>query len=257
MNRRTRKKLQKAFLKEVGPNAATFKAMMDVLPNVAFYMKDMQGRIMALNRRNCEICNIHDETDAIGRQSDEIFPRRLAQSYIELDHAVRKTGRPILNSEEPFAADLSNDVHVKSVFPLFDCQGRLVGTTCLYYRRPDVSGAPDWHGILRPVTEFIAEHFAEEITLQQLADMVALPPSTFRHQFTNLFGVSPGRYITAIRLNAARELLERTEKLVSDIAAETGFWDQSHLTKLFKQARGITPGAYRRRFRDSSPDAAK
>ena len=79
--------------------------------------------------------------------------------------------------------------------------------------------------------------------------MVDTSPSNFRRQFTRTLGISPGRYLTAIRLNAARKLLETTEKLVSEIANETGFWDQSHLTKLFKRERGITPGEYRRRHR--------
>ena len=58
-----------------------------------------------------------------------------------------------------------------------------------------------------------------------------------------------GRYLTTIRLNAVRKLLETTDKLVSEIAAETGFFDQSHLTKIFKRERGITPGEYRRHHR--------
>ena len=97
MTRREKKKLQASFMKKAGPNAATFKAMMDVLPEAAFYMKDAQGRIMALNRRNCDICNIHDELDAVGLHSDDIFPPALARSYIEHDHDVLKTGRPIVN----------------------------------------------------------------------------------------------------------------------------------------------------------------
>ena len=52
--------------------------------------------------------------------------------------------------------------------------------------------------------------------------------------------------------SAARRLLETTDTLVADIATETGFFDQSHLTKLFKHERGITPGEYRRRHRSQA-----
>ena len=249
MTRCEKKKLQAEFLRKAGPNAATFKAMMDVLPEIAFYMKDAEGRIMALNRRNCDICNIHNELDAVGQHSDDIFPPALAQSYIAHDALVRKTGQPMVNIRDTHTADRTNDCHVKNVFPLFDQTGTLIGTTCLYYKCPSVDGAPDWHAILKPVTEHIAKHYAEDITLEFLAAMVGTSVSSFRRQFTRTLGISPGRYLTAIRLNAARKLLETTEKLVSEIAVETGFWDQSHLTKLFKRERSITPGEYRRRHR--------
>ena len=222
---------------------------MDALPEIAFYMKDAEGRIMALNRRNCDICNIRDELDAIGLRSSDIFPQPLAQSYIANDQIVQKTRRPLINFRNPRAADWSNDNVVGNIFPLFDQTGIFIGTLCIYNQAPSVDGAPDWHQILKPVTEHIATHYAEDITVDGLAAMVDTSPSNFRRQFTRTFGISPGRYLTAIRLNAARKLLETTEKLVSEIATETGFWDQSHLTKLFKRERGITPGEYRRRHR--------
>ena len=251
MTRREKKKLQTDFLKAAGPNAITFKAMMDCLPNVGFYMKDAKGRIMALNRRNCDICNIRDEVDAVGQRSDDIFPYALAETYISNDAKVRKTRRPIINLRDSHSADRANDSNVESIFPLFDQEGKLIGTTCIYYKVPSVDGTPDWHGILGPVTEYVAAHYADDITLDQLAQLVGTSPTNFRRQFTHTFGISPGRYITTIRLNAVRKLLETTDKLVSEIAVETGFWDQSHLTKLFKRERGITPGEYRRRHRTS------
>ncbi len=251
MTRHEKKKLQADFLRKVGPNAATFKAAMDVLPEVAFYMKDADGRIMALNRRNCDICNIHDELDAVGLRSSDIFPLPLAQSYIANDRIVQKTRRPLINFRNSRAADWSNDNIVGNIFPLFDQKRKFIGTLCVYNQAPSVDGAPDWHQILKPVTEHIARHYAEDITVDRLASMIDSSPSNFRRQFTRTFGISPGRYLTTIRLNAARKLLETTDKLVSEIAVETGFWDQSHLTKLFKRERGMTPGAYRRGHRQS------
>ena len=136
-----------------------------------------------------------------------------------------------------------------SLTPLFGQHGEIIGTTCIYYTLPPVDGAPDWHGRLKPVTEFIDGHYAEELTIERLAAMVNTSPANFRRLSTLTIGTSPGRYLTAIRLNAVRRLLETTDKLVSEIAAETGFWDQSHLTKIFKRERGVTPGEYRRRHR--------
>lgn len=249
MDKRERKKMHAAFLKAAGPNAATFKAMMDVLPDVAFYMKDAEGRIMAMNKRNCDNCNIHDELDAVGRRSIDIFPHQLAHDWVSIDNAVLRTGKPILNLTTDHNADRSHDKHVKSIFPVYNGNGRCIGTTCIYYTTRSTQGAPDWHGILKPVADYIQAHYNEDISVDELAAMTRTSPSNFRLQFSRTLGISPGRYITTIRLNAARKLLETTEMLISEIASETGFFDQSHFTKMFKHERGITPGEYRRRHR--------
>lgn len=253
MNRKDRKRMQADFLNAAGPNAATFKAMMDVLPDVAFYMKDAEGRIMALNKRNCDFCNIHDELDAVGRRSVDIFPPPLAQDFVSFDKTVLRTGRPLINHASDHTADWSSDKHVKSIFPLHDRKGRCIGTTCLYYKAASAQSSPDWHGTMKPATDYIQSHYTEDVTIEKLASMAGMPESSFRNRFTQTFGISPGRYITTIRLNAARKLLEATGKPLSEIAVETGFFDQSHLTKLFKRERGVTPGEYRRRHRTQTP----
>ena len=243
--------MQAAFFKKAGPGAKTLKEMMDVLPDVCFNMQDTEGRIMALNKRNCDLCNIHDELDAIGLKSSDLFPNVLSLNYMEHDQYVLRTDKPILNKVCNHNADRSNDYHIKSIFPLHDCKGLKIGTACIYYSVPSVEGAPDWHARLSAVTEHISANFAEDVTMERLASIAGTSPSNLRRQFLRILGISPIRYITTIRLNAVRKLLETTDKLVSDIAVETGFWDQSHLTKLFKRERGITPGEYRRKHRQA------
>lgn len=244
MTRKEKEKMRAAFFRKIGPNAETFKAMMDALPDVGFYFKDAEGRIMALNRRNCDYCNIRDEWDAVGSRSDGLFPNTIAKTFMDADDVVRATGKPVIGQVHRHPADRSMDVHVKSVFPVFDRAGRLVGTAGIYNKRPG-DGAPDWHGRMKAVTEWIAAHYAEQIHMSRLAEMAGTSEPNFRRQFANVFGMSPGRYVTTIRLNAARHLLETTNRLVSDIAAATGFFDQSHFTKIFKRERGVTPGQYR------------
>ena len=207
-------------------NAAALKQMLNDLPDVAVYIKDMGGHIMAPNRRTCDISNMRDDLDAFGRRSDDIFPLALARSYIAHDNVVFKTGRALVNYSDEYAADWSNAVNRRSVFPLFDAAGKMVGIVGVYYRNTIVHGAPDWHGMLKPITEYVEAHYAENIATEQLAEMVSMSHTNFRRRFTSTFGISPGCYITIIRINAARHLLETTDKLVADIAMETDFWDQ-------------------------------
>ena len=243
--------MREEFFRKAGPNAETFKEMMDALPDAGFYFKDAEGRIMALNRRNCDYCNIRDEFDAIGLRSCDIFADVLAESFMTSDRIVLETGRPLLDQVHRHPADRSLDIHVKSVFPVRDKGGRLIGTAGIYYKRHS-DDAPDWHGRMKAVTDWIAKNYARPVSSARLAEIAGTSEPNFRRQFSRTFGISPGKYVNTIRLNAARHLLETTDRLVSDIAVATGFFDQSHFTKIFRRERGVTPGEYRRRHRPAN-----
>ena len=90
-------------------------------------------------------------------------------------------------------------------------------------------------------------HYAKTLRLEDLSAQTGLNMSSFKRAFAETFNMTPWSYITTIRLNAARKLLEETNKMLSEIALDTGFFDQSHFSRTFKRERGITPGEYRRR----------
>ena len=62
--------------------------------------------------------------------------------------------------------------------------------------------------------------------------------------FKHTAAMTPGQYLRDRRIRAALELM-RTDMPLAGIAAELGFADQSHLTRLFKTMKGLSPGAYR------------
>ena len=245
----TKRRLRTRFFKALGPNAATFKAMMDAAPLLCVYMKDAKGRIMALNRRNCDVCNIKDEWDAIGLRSDQIFPAEYAEDYMALDKEVLATGKPVLQRITEYPADRSMNFMISDVYPLRDTAGRLIGTARAYRLTSDTRTDSGRYGRMRAVSRYIAEHYAEPINLPHRAALAGMSLSCFKRLFTVTFSMSPGRYVLTVRINAARHLLENTDKLVSDIASECGFFDQSHFSKAFTRIRGVTPGTYRRQHR--------
>ena len=249
MTQREKRKLQRDFFDAAGPNTAAFRALIDTLPDVGFYMKDLDCRIMALNRRNCEVCNIKNELDVIGKRSDEVFTPAEAESFMDLDLEVQRTRKPALNRIETHPADKSPGFTVASVYPITDRSGNIIGTMRLYRVFTSHDTLPEWHGRLKNVVAYIQVHYAEEISLLQLAKMTGSSVSQFKRIFTKTLEISPGRYIVNTRLNAARKLLETTDMLISDIAQEVGFYDQSHMTRAFKTIRHVTPGEYRRKHR--------
>lgn len=246
MTLQEKKRLRAAFFARIGPNAAAFRGLLEHASELCFYMKDRAGRIMALNRRNCEVCNIRSEWDAIGLTSRDLFPPTLADDYMALDREVLATGRPVLQRVTAHPADYSNRLMISDVHPLRDRRGRIVGTARTYRLTGRDSSEARNDDALRAVADEIDRRYAESLPLDALARRAGMSKSTFKRTFTRLFEVSPGQYLLRVRLNAARRLLETTDKLISDIALECGFYDQSHFSRLFQRARGLTPGAYRR-----------
>ena len=82
-----------------------------------------------------------------------------------------------------------------------------------------------------------------QVGSRELEDVAGLDRYTIARQFRAQFGTSPHRYLLIRRLGNARERISLGEPL-ADIAADTGFADQAHLTRHFKKAYGMTPGRW-------------
>jgi transcriptional regulator GlxA family with amidase domain len=94
------------------------------------------------------------------------------------------------------------------------------------------------------------EHFAERITLEQLCKCSGLSKSTLLRAFTKYKGVTPYRYLQAVRIGKAKELLEQGTAPI-EAAMRTGFSDQSHFSNFFNMFIGLSPAAYGRIFREN------
>lgn len=97
---------------------------------------------------------------------------------------------------------------------------------------------------LRLVLDFMHEHLEEPLSLLQLAGLVDLSSSQFSRLFKASTGVSPHRYHLNSRIGRAQDLLLTKGQSLSEVALSTGFADQSHLSRVFKRATGVTPAAW-------------
>ena len=233
-------KFQREFFRQAGPNIETLRTAFDTLRDTGFYITDNEDRLIAFTRHNCEEVNVRDETEIIGLTCADLYPPILAEVYMSRDREVRKTGVPILNRAYTHSGDRSTDIHIVSVFPIRNTRGKIIGTFCISRSVSCGDDLPDWYGRIRSVVAHIDSHYAEPLANAELAAIAKMSLATFCRVFGEVMQTSPGKYLNTIRLNAARKLLTTTDKLVSEIAAETGFWDQSHFVKAFKAERGIT-----------------
>jgi AraC-like DNA-binding protein len=93
------------------------------------------------------------------------------------------------------------------------------------------------------VREFIREHFAAALSLDQLAQVADLSRYHLVRAFARAFGLPPHAYQKQVRLARARSLLAAGMP-ASAVAAQTGFADQSHLTRQFRSEIRLTPARY-------------
>ena len=247
MTNRQKRELQRDFFRKAGPNIEVFRRMFDLIPVTKFFIIDNKDRIITFNRQNLENGNFKDEMEVVGKTCAELFPAPFAKVYMGRDREVRRTGKPIIERTYTHAADYSTDLRIASVFPLHDRRGKLIGTATVYRTRPCGGAIPDWYDRIRGAVAFIDRHYSAKLTLRQLAESSGLSPALFSRLFKKTMQTTPIRYIAEIRLNAARRLLSETDKTLAAIAAETGFYDEAHFIRTFRQSRRMTPGEYRRR----------
>ncbi|MBL8024976.1 MAG: helix-turn-helix domain-containing protein [Fibrobacteres bacterium] len=100
-------------------------------------------------------------------------------------------------------------------------------------------------GAVENAVAYMKENFANIKSLNSIADNVFLSPNYFCQIFKTSVGVSPWDFLTRIRLEEAKLLLETTDRKISDIAATVGFSDDSYFSKVFKTNFNCTPHQFR------------
>ena len=98
---------------------------------------------------------------------------------------------------------------------------------------------------LRRVREYIEAHLEETISIDALAGIVGLSKYHFARAFKQSEGLTPHDYLLQCRVRRAQELLANTDLPLSEIALASGFSDQSHCARRFRERVGVTPSSYR------------
>jgi AraC-like DNA-binding protein len=120
---------------------------------------------------------------------------------------------------------------------------------CDRHAQPTSSAEPSFASpqALHRVRDFIDAHFAEPVSLADLALIAEMSAFHLIRQFRRYYGVPPHRYLDLVRVQRAKLMLQQGAR-ISDTAFATGFSDQSHLTRQFKRVLGVTPGSYAKSY---------
>lgn len=110
---------------------------------------------------------------------------------------------------------------------------------------------PTAPGLAHGLRELLDARLLHGVTLDEAARLLHAHPTHLVRAFSGEFGIAPHQYLTARRLDRARRLL--LDGLPpGEVAAATGFYDQSHLNRSFKRLVGTTPGRFARQRGDDT-----
>ncbi|MDO4285865.1 MAG: AraC family transcriptional regulator [Eubacteriales bacterium] len=102
---------------------------------------------------------------------------------------------------------------------------------------------------LRHMISFLQGRYQEPVRVGQIAESAAISTRECQRIFRRVVGMTPGRYVTEMRLQQAKRLLAEGDLPLLEICARCGFQDQSYFTKLFREKTGSSPAKYRRQSR--------
>ncbi|ETW92825.1 MAG: hypothetical protein ETSY1_41960 [Candidatus Entotheonella factor] len=103
---------------------------------------------------------------------------------------------------------------------------------------------------IRQIQHYIEANLSEELPLKRLAQMANLSPKTFMRRFKEATGAPPATYVQHMRIEAAKQCLERSEDTVGEITFRVGYNDIRSFRRLFQRYVGLSPKDYRAKFQE-------
>lgn len=100
---------------------------------------------------------------------------------------------------------------------------------------------------IRKAAIYIQNYYQKQLSLNEMAEISGYSASHFHMLFKEGYSMTPAEYLLRVRMNAAREMLLRSDEPVGEIALSCGFDNVPYFCQVFKKFQSVTPGAYRKR----------
>jgi PAS domain S-box-containing protein len=225
--------------------------LFDELPDVVFFVKDLEGRYSSVNHTLLERCGFKRRNSLLGLTAEEVYPKPLGAAYTAQDRLVLQKGIEIRDKLELHLYPGGGQGWCLTFkTPIRNARGAVTGLVGISrdLHRPDEHGA-DYRRLARAIDD-LQQRYAETVRLEALARSVGLSLDRFERLVKRVFYLTPRELLIKTRIEAASKLLSEGDRSVADIAYACGYCDHSAFTRQFKATVGVTPGAFRSSQRD-------
>jgi AraC-like DNA-binding protein len=190
---------------------------------------------------------------SIAKESAGLFAISAGLAYnISDDYELLKIGMIIYDALYSWATHLHNQKHLQN--SPFENLLHEVYKKFLIEKSTRKKKTPDWVKDLKAIIQDqIDSQFAFDF--KKISTDLDINPSYLSREFSKYFeDLNFGEYIRKIRIEKAIQLIENATYSLSEIAYLTGFSDQSHFTRIFKQHTGKSPSSFKKNLQKSNPD---
>jgi AraC-like DNA-binding protein len=183
---------------------------------------------------------------------DTTLLRRVASGVAGYSHGIPHFPAPVIHDGQLSAALRRLHLTLETSSSALERQSRLLATLALLVARYADSSRVEQvvrceQTGVRQARQYLDAYYNENVSLNDLARLAGLSPFHLSRVFAREVGLPPHTYLTGVRVDHAKRLLLAGHP-AAVAARETGFVDQSHLTRHFKRIVGVTPGQYMRDF---------
>ncbi len=227
------------------------ETLFDALNDVAFFVKDRDGRYLSVNHTLVRRCGLRSKDDIVGKTALEVHPRPLAQSYLAQDRQVIETGVALTRHLElHLYPTRSRGWCLTSKTALRDAAGAVVG---LAGTSQDLGLADEQHPVyakIAGIADYIRANYHGQVSMEALASEAGLSLSRVERLFQRVFHYSPRQLLLQSRLAGAMAMIEtQGGHSIAEIAYACGYTDHSAFSRQFKAHTGMSPVQYREHCR--------
>jgi PAS domain S-box-containing protein len=226
-------------------NVEVLERLFDEAPDVAFFIKDEEGRYLSVNQSLVERHGFSRKNEMTGKRPSDICPGAFGEVPAEQDAKVISSGRALVNHLEMQWLQPHRPCWCLTTKLPLRRGSKVIGLVGFSRDLREEIPVEDIPGELALALEKLEKQCGEKWTPAILAKDAGMTAPRLARLMKRVFGVTSSQYISRTRIQVASRMLRESNASIATIALDCGFSDHSAFTRAFRSTMGLAPTQYR------------